>query len=236
MTDESELLRREKIRRGINKRYSLIGKTFGNLSVIAEFVENKRRYCVCKCSCGKKTVTLAQSLKSGHTISCGCSLEKWRSKNNRIYKERLYRCYKSMIDRCYNKKNKRYLKYGGRDINVCEKWKNNYQAFKNWALSNGYSDNLTLERKDVNGNYSPENCCWIDIKKQSNNKTNTVKITYNEETRTLRDWCEMLDLSYKAIYFRLRKGWDVEKMLTLQTPTGFRGTKNAKKRKKKQSR
>ena len=63
-----------------------------------------------------------------------------------------------------------------------------------------------------------------------------MKITYNEETRTLRDWCEMLDLSYKAIYFRLRKGWDVEKMLTLQTPTGFRGTKNAKKRKKKQSR
>lgn len=219
---EKEKLRKEKIKKSVDSRFSLIGKKFGKLKVIAEYSEKKRRYCVCRCDCGNKSIVLAQSLKNGHTKSCGCLLEEFRNKNNRIFKNPLYRMLKGMISRCYNEKDKRYKNYGGRNITICEDWLDDPYNFINWALKNGYKDKFSIERKDVNGNYCPENCCFIPIREQARNKTSNRRIEYNGEVRSLVEWCEMFDLSYKAVHYRITKGWDLEKAFKTKTPTGFK--------------
>lgn len=219
---EKEKLRKEKIKKSVDSRFSLIGKKFGKLKVIAEYSEKKRRYCVCKCDCGNKSIVLAQSLKNGHTQSCGCLLEEFRNKNNRIFKNPLYRMLKGMISRCYNEKDKRYKNYGGRNITICEDWLDDPYNFINWALKNGYKDKLSIERKNVNDNYCPENCCFIPLSEQARNKTNNRKIKYNGEIKSLVEWCELFNLSYKAVHYRLTKGWDLEKAFKTKTPTGFK--------------
>lgn len=228
---EIEEERKRKIKEYIDNKYSLIGKKFGKLIVESEFIKNQRRYCNCVCECGKKIKVLAQNLRTGHTKSCGCILEKWREKNNRVYKEPLYKIWKAMKSRCYNLKDKRYTNYGGREITICDSWLENYQQFKDWAIEQNYKDGLSIERIDVNKGYNPKNCKWIEIKEQANNKTNTVIIEYNNEKKSLRDFCIQYNLSYKAVYWRIKKGWDLDKVFKTKTPTEYRGTRCQKKRK-----
>lgn len=126
---------------------------------------------------------------------------------------RLYSIYAGMKERCSNPQHCAYSSYGGRGISYCEDWQS-FQNFKAWAESNGYTDDLTLDRIDVNGNYEPSNCRWSTFKEQQNNRTNNHFIEYNGELKTLQQWGEIFNIKWTTLYKRLQSGWDVEKALT----------------------
>lgn len=112
-----------------------------------------------------------------------------------------------MINRCENPHNKNYNNYGGRGIKICEEWKD-IRNFSKWADETGFElgKNLSIERKDVNGNYCPENCCWIDRKLQSRNRRNTVRLDINGDNKSLSEWCEVYNVPYKKVIERYYRG------------------------------
>lgn len=130
-----------------------------------------------------------------------------------------------MKQRCYNPNHKRYNDYGGRGINICDEWLNpessgignatkGWISFKQWALSHGYKSGLSIDRIDNNKGYSPDNCRWVDMKTQSNNKRCCHYITHNGKTQTLKQWCEEKNLKYNTIFMRIVKyKWPIEKAL-----------------------
>ncbi len=130
------------------------------------------------------------------------------------YKTRLYRIWKDMKTRCYNPSYNAYSNYGGRGINVCEDWKFSFVAFYKWAMANGYSEELTLDRKNNNGDYSPSNCRWVNIKTQANNRRTNHLIEYNGEIHTIAIWADLLGLKKNTLTARLSRGWSIERALT----------------------
>ena len=136
---------------------------------------------------------------------------------------RLNRIYKAMKNRCYNQNDREYKNYGGRGITVCDEWKNNSNSFYEWALNHGYRDDLTIDRIDNSKGYFAENCRWVSIKVQNNNKTNNHYITYKGKTQSLADWCNELHLNYNAVRSRINiYNWDVEKALETNYNTRLR--------------
>lgn len=135
-----------------------------------------------------------------------------------LSKTRLYSIWIDMKKRCYNQKNNRYANYGGRGISVCDEWLHNFSAFNEWAMANGYAENLTIDRIDVNGNYEPSNCRWATIKEQQRNTTRNRFITVNGETRTMSEWAEITGISVDVIKDRLNKlHWTEEEAVTIPT-------------------
>lgn len=116
--------------------------------------------------------------------------------------------------RCNSKTSNRYSLYGGRGIKVCEEWDKSFQAFKEWSLQNGYADNLTIDRIDVNGDYCPENCRWIPPEAQGRNKRTNRLLTHNGKIHTLAEWAIITGLNEETLRSRLSRGWSVEKALT----------------------
>lgn len=135
---------------------------------------------------------------------------------SRLKNVRLYRIYWAMKSRCYNKHYPHYKWYGARGITVCDEWLNDFMSFYNWAINNGYNDNLTLDRINSNMNYTPSNCRWANPKMQARNRRNNKYITINGETHCLKEWCEILNLNYNKIRQRLRYKWSIEKALELE--------------------
>ena len=207
----------------------LTGKKFGKLTVlklnfkIQQYGKNGKKngnkyYWLCKCECGNETNISSTRLKNNIIKSCGClqkevmkqKMTKHAKSHNRIYK-----IYYKMLGRCYNKTDNKFLYYGGRGITICDEWKNDFKAFYDWSMANGYADNLTIDRIDNDSNYAPSNCRWVDIKTQANNKRNNHYITYNDETHTIKEWSELLNINYSTLHKRITKyKWEIEKAFT----------------------
>lgn len=202
---------------------NLTGRKFGRLTVIKEEGRAKDRHVLwfCKCDCGNTCLVPSNVLKKGDTRSCGCLFEETQHIPKHIKhgesNTRLYQIWIDMRDRCRNKNNKRYYSYGGRGITVCEEWRDNFQAFHDWAMANGYREDLTIDRENVNGNYEPSNCRWKTRKEQNNNTTRSRYITYQGKTQTIAQWAEELNMPYNSLTSRLQSGWTVERALTEPT-------------------
>lgn len=250
----------------MSARINLIGRRFGNLTVIGEGEPDKRgqpRW-LCQCDCGNTNNVSTTLLKRGHSKSCGCLRHKtpptfidrtgkrygrliairllgyklhnaiwecicdcgktvnvygsklgretwscgcWRRDLNSTHglsKKTIYRRWIGMRVRCYNKTYHQYHDYGGRGIGVCEEWRNNFQAFYDWAIANGYEDNLTLDRIDNDKGYSPDNCRWATMQVQNSNKRRKgggggkpfEQITIDNETHTFKEWGEISGIPY----------------------------------------
>ena len=203
----------------------LTGKRFGRLVVI-ERVEShiqpngqRKTQWLCQCDCGEKIIIKASDLKSGHTRSCGCLRIEKITKHG-LFGTRIYIIWHNIKHRCYNPKDSNYKNYGSRGITMCKEWLNDFHSFYNWAMTNGYDENAkrgecTIDRIDVNGNYVPSNCRFVNIKIQQSNKTNNHLITYNGETHNISEWSEILNIKFGTLFARLKRGWSIEKTLTM---------------------
>lgn len=177
----------------------------------------------CRCSCGsnKKICATPRDIRSGHTKSCGClrrehfvSMSQTASIKHGGSYSRLYRIWTGMKERCYNKNNLRYNCYGGRGIEVCDGWKNSFQVFENWAINNGYDENLTIDRIDVDLGYYPENCRWITNLEQQNNRRDNIFVLFEGKVNTLSEWARIKNIPYKEIrklYYKGKFGIRVNK-------------------------
>lgn len=206
-----------------------IGTTVGQLTILDVYMDvsipnNKSKWkALCKCSCGNtKEIPLRYITGNGRLVkSCGCA-RKINTQPMPIKDcRRLYNIYYGMLNRCYSKTNHAYEDYGGRGIVVYRKWRGDFEIFRQWALSSGYANGLTIDRIDVNGNYYPDNCRWVDMKTQGRNKRNTVHVIYDGEEIALLDLAERLNAPYELLYQRItRRGMSIEEALS--APVGWR--------------
>lgn len=192
----------------------LTGKKFWNMTVIRYVGINQkgRSIWLCKCDCGKEKVVVGSELKRGKVKSCGCL----NRSIDGLYRSRLYRIHHLMLCRCYTKSTTHYDSYGGRGITVCNEWrgKNGFMNFYNWSMKNGYANDLSIDRIDVNGNYEPNNCRWATHEEQSNNMRRNKFLEYGGERLTVSQWARKLGINHNTLDKRLRKGWSVEVALT----------------------
>ena len=207
----------------MNKR-NLIGEKFGRWTVIEKAEKrNGMPRLKCRCECGTEKEVYQKHLLSGASVSCGCfakelarerAIKHCKEKaTHRMTNTRLYRTWINMKKRCYDVNYESYNIYGGRGIQICEEWQN-FTAFMEWALNNGYTDTLTIDRIDVNGNYEPSNCRWATRKEQGNNKRNNHFITYNGITRTIAQWSEIIGINRSTLYARInRDKWSIGRAL-----------------------
>lgn len=203
----------------MSKVIDLTGQKYGRLTVIERCGSNSLGNAMwrCRCDCGNEIVIRGSCLTTGNTKSCGCYRREQtisRSQTHGKSHTRIHYEWQSMKNRCFDKKDKSYPDYGERGITVCPEWlgKHGAENFISWAYNNGYSDDLTIDRKDPDGNYCPENCRWSTRKEQANNKRNNILVTYNGETKTLKQWCEELNLDYAITRQRIRRNhWSIEK-------------------------
>ena len=217
------------------KLLDLTGQRFGKLVVLNRTEDyifksgRKERMWHCQCDCGNIIDVVGTNLKNNNTISCGC-FRREKMKNLKtthgLSHSRLRLIYRNIKSRCYNPNDKKFKNYGGRGITICDEWlgDNGFINFYNWAVTHGYSENLTIDRIETNGNYEPSNCRWADFTVQANNRTNNHLITYNDKTMTISNWAKELGINYKTLSNRILQGWSIDRAFT--TPVRYNAKKN----------
>lgn len=192
----------------------LVGKQFGDWTILSVFRGKRSRlFCVARCKCGVEKTVRLDGVLAGQSTGCGCRRLENASKaalKHGFAHTRIYGILQGMKGRCFNKKDRFYHRYGERGITVCEEWRKNPKAFIDWALANGYKDNLTIDRIDVNGNYEPSNCRWITRQEQLKNTSRNVYITYKGETLCAQEWCDRFGLRNNVVIKRYRVGLPLE--------------------------
>lgn len=194
----------------------IVGKKFDYITVIKEIgrAKNNEKLYLCKCDCGNQIVRSKYyfNKKFANPISCGCVKRTSKRKHN-MAGTRIYKRWLDMKHRCYGVNSNDYKDYGGRGIVVCDEWLHDFNAFYKWSIENGYTDKLSLDRIDVNGNYEPDNCRWTTAKVQAHNRRNTIYVTYHGETLPLSDLCERYNVIYSTVSKRYKRGWDLDRCL-----------------------
>lgn len=177
------------------------GQRYGNLTILRR-IDGER--CLCRCDCGKETIAFLGNMRKHHTKSCGCL--RHRTKTNLIHglcKTRLHQIWWAMKQRTTDKNSQAYRNYGGRGIKLCKEWFD-FVPFYDWAISNGYSDTLSIDRINNNKGYYPDNCRWVDMKIQNRNKRTNVYYMLNGTRMTLSDVLKNTGYS-ETSYYRNKK-------------------------------
>ena len=198
----------------------LTGQKFGAWTVIKRMPSSKSGATkwLCKCDCGTEKEVFASNLKRGLTVSCGCKkneMQSEKAKTHGMTNTRIYRIYCNIKSRCYNPDKDNYKWYGGLGIKMCDEWRSSFENFYKWAIANGYTEKLTLDRIDGRGDYEPSNCHWVTVKEQQNNRKDNVIITYKGETKTLAQWAETCGINRVTLWNRIfNYKWAIEKAFT----------------------
>ena len=205
---------------------NISGKIFNNLMVLSDGHKNEsnKRMVTCKCLiCGKIVDILRYNVVNGHSKSCGCltDIKRHERATHGLSYTRIYSIYNDMIRRCYDSSNSSYYRYGGRGITVCDEWYDPtigkldkhklgnpwFMNFYNWAISNGYSDELSIDRKDNDGPYAPWNCQWVNFNTQCNNRRTTRTIFDSEEELSHRNFERKYNLKRFSVHGKEAHGW-----------------------------
>lgn len=198
-------------------KLELSGRRFGKLLVENEHGRDLHGAVMwlCVCDCGSSSVVRGTGLIAGRTRSCGCGMSEAarRPKTHGASKTALYRRWRAMLDRVQNPNHGEFGNYGGRGIQVCDRW-HSFIAFRA-DMGNTFQEELTLERVDVNGNYEPANCRWATSREQNINRRNNHKVTFQGQTMTVQEWGEKLGIKPNTIVTRLRRGWPIERALRI---------------------
>lgn len=205
----------------------LVGQKFGRLTILGlDYIQKyiypngnigNIPYLKCQCDCGTIYSIRKYKLLSGYTKSCGCLRKDTASynkpsKKHGLHKTKIYEVWHHMKQRCYNSKSTGFKHYGGRGISMCDEWQSDFMTFYNWSINNGYREDLSIDRIDVNGNYEPSNCRWITMKEQQRNTTVNRIITYNNETHCLAEWAEILEINKETLNTRINKlKWTIKR-------------------------
>lgn len=208
------------------KRIDLTGQRFGRL-VAKEYVGKSENGCSlwkCMCDCGEEITARTANLRNGNTQSCGC-YQRQRARETRLKHDltntRLFKVFQSMVERTTNPKAGQYENYGGRGITICDEWLNDFQAFYDWAMANGYDPDAprgecSIDRIDNDKGYSPDNCRWVDQIAQANNRRTNRFIVYLGEKITITQAARKYGLRAEKLRRRIIKGWSVE--AAIETP------------------
>lgn len=190
------------------------GTRFGRLTVIAniglrEMNGGRRRSFVrCRCDCGNVVEAPVNQLKRGIKRSCGCLFKEMLVNRNTTHggtHTRLYKEFRGMWTRCYDSNSKSYCRYGALGVRICAEWLESFDAFREWSMSHGYADNLTIDRIDSKGNYEPSNCRWIPANEQARNRRSCRYFTIDGNRMCLAEACRYLGLNYATIYDRITR-------------------------------
>lgn len=192
---------------GMKTATDITGQRFGRLVVVKRYGTNhdKRATWLCQCDCGKTVVVAGKQLRRGYTKSCGCLSRDISTKTIVSYNykhggthTKLFHVWCGMNSRCTNPNMINYKDYGARGIKVCDEWKD-FVKFRDWAEANGYSEELTIDRIDFNGNYEPSNCRWIPAKDQAANRRSSRLFTVDGETKCLSHWSMQVGLGRSTL-------------------------------------
>lgn len=187
------------------------GLQFGYLVAVQPAGKSKDRHIIwqCNCVCGEIAYVKSNDLQKGHTKSCGCmSAEMIRVANTkhgfRLHRNmpRIYKTWLNMKDRCLNPKNKYYMLYGGRGVSICAEWEKDFLSFYNWAMANGYTDQLEIDRIDFNGNYEPSNCRFVNDLVQARNSRHCVYQNIQGEQLCLNEIAEKYNMTKSAVSWK----------------------------------
>lgn len=203
-------------------RNDLSGKIFGRLTVLDRAPNTTssgghsivRYHCIC--ACGNKVVVKYMNLVGGLTKSCGClqrELTSERSTTHGKSKTDIYKVWVSMKKRCYNKQNKDYKYYGEKGVGVCDDWRDDFEKFYDWSSNNGYKKGLTIDRIEVNGDYSPNNCRWVDWIVQQNNTTRNIYYFIDNEYKTIAEISRKYNINDETLRSRVKNGMSMKEAL-----------------------
>jgi hypothetical protein len=198
----------------------LTGKKFGKLLVIErceDKIYNRNRKTTqwnCVCDCDKNVIVKVTSnaLRDGKT-HCGCvKTIRYGHPTHGMTNTRLFNIWGSVIQRCNNPNHMCYHNYGGRGIKLCDEWFDKFELFYDWAINNGYNENLSLDRIDNDKGYCPENCRWATPSEQQRNRRDNVVLEYNGETKLLQDWCEIFGIDRRTVHWRIKHNYPIENL------------------------
>lgn len=196
---------------------NLVGHRYGRLTVLRySHTLKEASWWVCVCDCGNEKTIRSNSLRTNNTTSCGCLHKEKLVENSTKHgfsKERLYRTWIDIKSRCFSPNTGYYSEYGGRGITMCAEWREDFVAFREWAMSNGYRDDLTIERLDVDGGYAPHNCTWIPMSSQSINRRATRFVDFRDLTMTAIEFSKAFQINHHAVLRGINRGWTADRII-----------------------